>query len=518
ADKTGDAGSSLSTRASGTQSVVPESRNRKKITAVVAGLVLMAAITALGFYFRGRSTSGAIKSIAVLPFQNRSADKDTDYLSDGLAESLVFRLSQLPGLKVSPTSSVMQYKGKETDLSKIASELGVDSVMTGRFNKRGDNLDITVELVDTRNNKSLWGEQYERKMSDLLATQREIANTITQKLQLQLAGNETGIAKKYTSSNEAYQLYLKGRFHWAKRTKDDLQKSIEAYKQAIEIDPTFALAYVGIAYAYNSMGKNPDSAPKDAIPFAKAAAARALELDPTLAEAHAAMADSLAIGDWNWTESEREFKRSIELDPNVSYTHLAYAGSYLTAAGRAEEVVSESERALELEPVSLINNTVMASSLVYGRKFERALTQARKSFDLDQNFPLSRLWLGLALIANGKYDEAIALGSEGPQQSSTRWTILCPTALAHARAGHPAEARKIIGELKEIEKTQYVRTYYVAMIYAALGDKDNAFVELENSFRDKDCYLPRARVDPFMDPLREDARFKDMMKRMGLAN
>jgi len=487
-----------------------------KFAAGIALLLMVAAVAMIGLYLRGRNTTGAIKSIAVLPFQNRSADKDTDYLSDGLAESLVFRLSQLPGLKVSPTSSVMQYKGKEVDLSKIASELGVDSVMTGRFNKRGDNLDITVELVDTRNNKSLWGEQYERNMSDLLATQREIANTITQKLQLQLAGNESGIAKKYTSSNEAYQLYLKGRFHWAKRTRDDLQKSIEAYKQAIEIDPKFALAYVGIAYAYNSMGKNPDSAPKDAIPFAKTAAARALELDPSLAEAHAAMADSLAIGDWNWTESEQEFKRSIELDPNISYTHLAYAGSYLTAAGRPDEVVSESERALELEPVSLINNTVTASSLVYDRKFDRALTQARKAFDLDQNFPLSRLWLGLALIANGKYDDAIALGNEVPPQSPARWTILCFSALAHARAGRPAEARKILGELRETEKTQYVRTYYVAMIYAALGDKDNAFAELEKSFRDKDCYLPRARVDPFMDPLREDARFKDMMKRMGL--
>ena len=364
--------------------------------------------------------------------------------------------------------------------------------------------------------ESLWGEQYERKMSDLLATQREIANTITQKLQLQLAGNETGLAKKYTSSNAAYQLYLKGRFHWAKRTKDDLEKSIEAYKQAIEIDPNFALAYVGIAYSYNSMGKDPDVAPKEAIPFAKAAAARALEIDPSLAEAHSAMADSLAIGDWNWAESEREFKRAIELDPNIAYIHLAYAGSYLTPAGRLDEVVSESERALELEPLSLINNTVMASSLIYGRKLDQALTQARKAFDLDQNFPLSRLWFGLALIANGKYDDAIALGNDASRQSPARWTILSFTALAQARAGHKAEAEKIIGELREIAKTQYVRTYYVAMIYAALGDKDNAFAELEKSFRDKDCYLPRARVDPFMDPLREDPRFKDLMKRMGL--
>ena len=516
ADKTGNPAFSLSTRASGPQSVVAGFRHREMITAVVAGLVLITAIAALAFYLRGRSTSGAIQSIAVLPFQNRSADQDTDYLSDGLAESLIFRLSQLPGLKVSPTSSVMQYKGKEADLGKIASELGVDSILTGRFNKRGDNLEITVELVDTRNNKSLWGEQYERKMADLLATQREIANVITQKLQLQLAGNEVGLTKKYTSSNTAYQLYLKGRFHWAKRTRDDLQKAIEFYKQAIELDPNFALAYVGIAYSYNSMGKDPDVAPKDAIPFAKTAASRALEIDPSLAEAHSAMADSLAIGDWNWAESGREFKRAIELDPNISYIHIAYAGSYLTAAGRPDEVVSESERGLELEPLSLINNTVTASSLLYGRKFDQAQTQARKAFDLDQNFPLSRLWLGFAYIANGKYDDAIALGNDGSPQSPAKWTFLCFTALAHAKAGHRDEAEKIIGKLREIANTQYVRSYYVAMIYAALGDKDNAFAELEKSFRDKDCYLPRARIDPFMDPLREDARFKDLMKRMGL--
>src|SRR3989440_2046147 len=207
---------------------------KHRLTVGIALAVLLVLLSGAGyslFKYRGSAagSTGAINSIALLPFQNKSTDADTDYLSDGLAESLIFRLSQLPGLKVSPTSSVMRYKGKDTDVVKVAGELGVDAVMTGRFVKRGDNLNITVELVDTRNNKSLWGEQYERKMSDLLATQREIANTITQKLQLQLAGNESGIAKKYTSSNEAYQLYLKGRFHWAKRTREDLQKSIEAY-------------------------------------------------------------------------------------------------------------------------------------------------------------------------------------------------------------------------------------------------------------------------------------------------
>jgi TolB-like protein len=257
----------------------------------------------------------------VLPFHNKSSDADTEYLSDGLAESLIYRLSQLPNLKVSPTSSVFRYKGKETDAIKIGNELGVKAVMSGRIVQRGDNLTISVELVDVRNNKLLWGEQYERKMSDLLATQREIAAEIAQKLQLKLSGDEKkGLTKRYTDNNEAYQLYLKGRYHFAKRTKDDVLRSIEYYQQAIKLDPNFALAYARIAEAYNQMPAYPYLSPKEAFPQAKAAAKRALEIDPTLAEAHTALANSLAVYDWNWLEAEREFKRALELDPNSAAT------------------------------------------------------------------------------------------------------------------------------------------------------------------------------------------------------
>jgi serine/threonine-protein kinase len=488
---------------------------RHKLGAALMLVILLAALSYFAFF--ARRPSAAIESLAVLPFQYRSGNADSEFLSDGLAESLIYQLSQLPNLKVSPASSVFRYKGKETDLRTIGSELGVEAVMSGRMAQRGESLTISVELVDVRSNKTLWGEHYERRLSDLLAMQREIAREITERLQLKLTGEgEQKLAKKYTNNNDAYQLYLKGRFHWAKRTKADMLKSIEYYKQALELDPNFALAYVGMAESYNSMGKNPDLSPKEAIPPAKAAARRALEIDPSLAEAHSALADSLAIYDWNWAESEREFKRAIELDPNVSYIHVAYAVGHLTAAGRAKEVVAELERALELEPLSLINNTVLASGYLYARQNDQALQQARKAYDLDPNFPLALHWLGQAYIDNGLYDEAITLGENGLKKGPSNPTFIAFLGQAYAKSGRQIEAQQFIERLREAAKTQYIRTYYIACIYVALGDKDKAFGELEKSLADKDCYLPRARIDPLMDPLRDDPRFKALLKRMNL--
>ena len=481
--------------------------------------LLLATLAVAGYFVYGYLKNGGpreISSIAVMPFENRSGSGDTDYLSDGLTDSLIFRFSQLPNIKVSPTSSVMRYKGATPDAAQVAKELDVDAVLSGRVTQIGDGLNISVQLIDARTNKLLWAEQYDRKMTDLLSTQRDIAIAITNKLQLKLSGDERGISKKYTSSNEAYQLYLKGRFHWAKRKKEDMLAAVDSFKQAIALDPNFALAYVGVAEAYNSMGKNPDIPPKEAIPLAKEAALRALELDPMLAEAHSALADSLAIGDWNWTESEREFKRAIELDPNISYIHVAYSGSYLTAAGRNDEAVTETARALELEPMSLINNALHVTSLINARRYDEALVQARKSYELDHDFPLARHWLGLALSATGKYDEAIALGDEVPRNSPILPIGLFISGYANARAGRRAEAEQIVAKMKEAAKTYYIRPYYVACIWAALGEKDKAFAELERSFEEKDCYIPRMKVDPFLDTLRDDPRFDQLLKRLKL--
>src|SRR6266700_5761318 len=333
----------------------------RKATVLILVATVIAAIAGLAYYYYAHKNNAAINSIAVLPFQNKSAAADTEYLSDGLAESLIYRLSQLPNLKVSPTSSVIRYKGKDTDVAKIASELGVDAVMTGRLVKRGDNLNITVELVDTKNNKSLWGEQYERKMSELLATQREIAATIAQKLQLRLAGTETkGITKKYTDNNDAYQLYLKGRFYFARRSDADIRRSIDLFQQALKLDPNFALAYVGVGESWAVMPSYPYMESKDAMPLAKAAIAKDLEIDPDLPEAHTVAGMIAATYDWDWAKSESEFKRSLELDPNLAITHYRYAWTFLSPMGRHDEAVAEMKIAMEKEPLYLIQGANFA--------------------------------------------------------------------------------------------------------------------------------------------------------------
>ncbi|HUR99385.1 MAG TPA: tetratricopeptide repeat protein [Pyrinomonadaceae bacterium] len=478
---------------------------------------ILAALLIGGFFgFRYFSSSDRINSIAVLPFENRSSNADTDYLSDGRTDSLIFRFSQLPNVKVSPTSSVMRYKGKAADVAQVAKELDVDAVLSGRLMQLGDKLDISVQLVDARSGKLIWAEEYDRQMADLLATQREIATTLTQKMQLKLAGNEQGITKKYTNSSEAYQLYMKGRYHYARRVKDDMLKAIDSYQQAIALDPNFALAYAATAEAYNSMGKNPDLPPKECIPLAKAAAMRALEIDPDLPQAHSALGDSLAIYDWNWAESEKHFRRGLELDPNISYSHLAYGLAYLSAMGKTGEVERELKQAADMEPLSMINNAILVTGYIYDRQYDKALAQAKATYELDPVFPLSRYWLGMAHISNGNYDEAIAVSDQGGPQGSFGWIPAVVGGLAYAKTGKRAEAEREIEVLRALAKTRYVRTYYFASIYATLGEKDKAFAELEKSFEDHDCFLGRAPSDPFMDPLRDDPRFKDLMKRMGL--
>jgi serine/threonine-protein kinase len=480
-----------------------------KVSAGIVLLILLVLISGAGYglyKYRG-STGGteAINSIAVLPFQNQSVDADTDYLSDGLAEALIFRLSQLQGLKVSPTSSVMRYKNKDMDAAKIASELGVDAVMTGRIVKRGDNLNITVELVDTKNNKSLWGEQYERKMSDLLATQREIVATITQRLQLKLAGNDTkAIAKRHTDNSEAYQLYLKARFYLARRTREDLRRSIELFQQAINLDPKFALAYVGLSQCYS--GPTNPSPPNEANPLARAAIAKALELDPELAEAHATAGMIAATYDWDWPKAEREFKRANELDPNLAIGN--YAGSYLSPLGRHAEAIAEMKRALELEPVSLIQNASVAGVLMYARQYDLALEQAKKTLELDPNFPVAQHWLCRIYNLKGLYSESLPVA-----EKSNQYPMLV---YAYAKLGRRTEAEQVLARWLEREKTTYVAHYWVAVAYAALGDKDKAFAELEKAYQAHDRWIFRIKIDPFMDSLRDDPRFADLVKRIGL--
>ena len=510
--------SSLQTPASSAEYILTGIKQHK-IVAVIVVLVLVAGSIGLGLFWRARTSSagGAINSIAVLPFQNRSTDADTDYLSDGLAESLIYRLSQLPNLKVSPTSSVFRYKGKDGDAQKIGNELGVSAVMTGRIVKRGDNLTISVELVDVRNNKLLWGEQYERKMSELLTTQREIAGEITNKLQLKLSGEgEQKLAKKYTDSNEAYQLYLKGLFHFANRTKEDVHKAIGYFQQATRLDPNFALAYVGISQAYSVMPSYSYLSPGEAAPPAKAAAQKALEIDPSLADAHAALANTLAGYDWNWVEAEREFKRAIELNPNVADIHYRYGLIYLLPAGRMDEAIREIKRALELEPLSIAMNANLAGAYMYARQNDLALAQARKTLDLEPNHITALVWLANIYDSLGMYNEAITLSEGSLKSHMSDQYFLLYSGYAYAKTGRRDKAEDAIKRLRDLEKTEPVDPYDFAVLYVGLGDKDKAFVELEKTFNERGFYVLFLRFDPFMDPLRDDPRFKEMRKRLNL--
>ncbi|MDX6710817.1 MAG: eukaryotic-like serine/threonine-protein kinase, partial [Blastocatellia bacterium] len=520
-----DGGSTIQSTAARSGSILPALSSaeylvsgirKHKLSAGVALAILFVLISGAGYWFfkyHGSASGGTevINSIAVLPFQNKSADADTDYLSDGLAESLIFRLSQLPGLKVSPTTSVMRYKGKDTDIAKVASELGVDAVMTGRLVKRGDNLNITVELVDIRNNKSLWGEQYERKMSDLLATQREIAAAITQKLQLKLAGSGAkGIIKRYTDNNDAYQLYLKGRFYFARRSDEDIRRSIELFQQAIKLDPNFALAYVGVSESYNVMPSYPYMSPNEANPLAKAAVTKALELDPDLPEAHTVAGMIAATYDWDWVKAEREFKRSLELDPNLAITHYRYAWVYLSPMGRHDEAIAEMKRAMELEPLSLAQGANFAAVYLYARQFDKALDQAKKTYDLDPNLVTGQNWMCHSYDFNGMYPESLAISERAAQLNRS---LLAALGYAYAKSGRREEAEAVLKQWKEIEKTKYVSNYWMATVHAALGEKDAAFAELEKAYQEHDWFFQRLRADPFMDPLRDDPRFKDLVRR-----
>jgi serine/threonine protein kinase len=493
------------------------SSNKKNTKIWIGGIAVFAMLVIVAAALFFNSPGQRITSIAVLSFQNNSSDADKEYLSDGLTESLIFRLSQIPNLKVSPTSSVFRYKGKDIDPIKIGTELSVSAVMSGRIVQRGNNLSISVELVDVQNNNLLWGEKYERSLSELLSTQREIAGEIVEKLQLRLSGDEKkSFTKHYTESNEAYQLYLKGQYHFAKRTKDDILRGIDYFQQAINIDPKFALAYARIAEAYASMPPYPYLAPLEAFPKAKAAAQQALEIDPELAEGHSALAYVLAPFDWNWKESEREFKRAIELDPNSAAVHFRYGQVYLYPTGHFDEAISEIQRALELEPLDLVMGTNLSSVYLAAHQQSLALEQAKKMYELDHDFPVNRYVLGQALIEGEKYLDAISVAEEGLRINPANQFLIMNAGCAYAKLGNRKAAENMIQRFKDLQKKQYVNLYMLASIYVALSENDLAFGELEKAYANRDWHLQRLKVDPFMDPLRSDPRFNVLLKKIGL--
>ena len=488
---------------------------RHRLAVLLAVGVMIVVGLGLWLSWRSRSAEISIESIAVLPFQNSGADSDAEYLSDGLSESLIYRLSTLPNLKVSPSSSVFRYKGREMEPVKVGQELGVDAVLSGRIVQRGENLTISAELLDVRNNRLLWGEKYDRKMSELLATQREIAREIVDKLKVKVGGPGTELAKHYTENNEAYQLYLKGRFYWNKRTGEALKKATDYFNQAIQKDPGFALAFAGLADCY-LLPTNPQP-PIEKMPKAKAAALRALELDETLAEAHTSLARVLATYEWDWAGAEKEYKRAIELDPNYAIGHQWYSG-YLEVMGRNSEMMVERKRAQELDPVSLTTNFAQGLTLYFARNYDQAIEQFQKTLELDPNFPAVSVFLPAAYEQEGKIDQAIAAFQKDLNQKGSVEKSLNMAGLArvYARAGRKPEALAMLNELKQKSQQEYVPACGIALVYEGLGEKDQVFTWLEEGYKQHEFQMQFLKLEPRWDSVRSDRRFLNLTSRLRL--
>src|SRR3989440_1087841 len=490
-----------------------------KLAAAIVLLVLVIGAVGFSAWLRARNTEVAIGSIAVLPFVNQNYDPDSEYLSDGVTESIINSLTQLPSLKVMARSAVFRYKGKEADPMAAGKELGVRAVLTGRIMQRGDSLTISTELLDVRDNKQLWGEQYQRKVSDLLAVERDIAQEITGNLRLKLSGPEQSrVIKHYTENPEAYQLYLKGRFYWNRRTEDGARKGIEYFQLAIEKDPGYALAYTGLADCYSILGTSYNVAslsPSEAIPKAKIAATKALEMDDTLAEAHSSLAYIRFNYDWDWAGAEREFKRAIELDPNYANAHHWYS-HYLMATGRTEESLAESKRALGLDQLDLVMNVHLGWHYIYAHQYDLAIEQFRKTLEMDPNFGLTHWYLEQAYAQKGMYAEAETELRKAKYLLQQNVAVEADIGYAYAASGKGAEAKKAIDELKQSSKQRYVSSYYIALIHTGLGEKDAAFEWLGNAYQERSDLLIYLKVDPRLDSLRSDARFAELVRRVRL--
>ncbi|MBI3473194.1 MAG: protein kinase [Candidatus Solibacter usitatus] len=490
----------------------PVAPGRPRWLLAAASLALAAAALSTYWWLAPRKP---VDSIAVMPFVNAGGDPNTEYLSDGIPESIISGLAQLPGLKVQSRSSTFRYKGKPVDPVEAGRALGVRAVLTGRLAQRGDGLLVSVELVDTKDNSQIWGEQYDRKLADLVAVQKEIARDISQKLRLKLnVQQERKLDRRYSATSEAYQLYLKGRYFWNRRTTPDVRRGLEYFQQSVDKDPTFALAYTGLADSYFILAVWNAVPSADSLSKAKAMAKKALDLDDQLAEAHTSLAWIIAHLDWDWSAAERGFKRALELDPNYSTGHQWY-GRFLGAVGRFDEAIAASQRALEIEPFSIPGTAALGVIYLYARQYDRATGQLRKAVEMSPNMsPIKDL--AAAYEKRQMAEDAVRLlrQSFALQQDPTAQGRL---ARSLAVAGHQPEARQVLEDLLRRASREYVSPYTLAEVYEGLGDKDRAFEWLEKALRAKDAWIIYLKVRPDMDSLRSDPRFQDLLHRMNLS-
>jgi serine/threonine protein kinase len=491
--------------------------SRKVLWGSIAAAVMVALLLGAFSLYRSRGSQQEISSIAVLPFVNAGNDANTEYLSDGITESLINNLSQLPNLAVVARASAFRYKGRDVDPQTAAKDLKVQAVVTGRIVQHGDQIVISSELTDARTNRNLWGERYDRKVSDLLAVQQDISGAISSRLREQLSAEpRKGIVKGGTNDPEAYQLYLKGRYFWEKRTQDSLEKSKSYFDQAIERDPNYALAYVGLAGYYYVL---PDYAPVsngESQVKTKAAAGKALAIDDTLSEAHAALSGAHASL-FEWDAAEREFRRALELNPNDGLTHDWY-GLFLSNLGRSEEAISHLKRAVELDPLNVKYNDTLGEVYAIARHYDLAFEQWKKTVEMDPNFASTHGNLMGTYFDLGKYDLWLEEWRKMDTLNNDQEDLAIANEVGevYRRSGAQAARKRVVELQEQLAKRRYMDPALIAYGYADLGDKDRAFRWLDKAYSEKSNYLGTIKVMKAMDPYRSDPRYIDLLKRMGM--
>ncbi|MCA1623803.1 MAG: protein kinase [Acidobacteria bacterium] len=489
---------------------------RNKSAFIPALVILLLVIGGLGAWFFSNRISNAsqIESIAVLPFVNESGNGDVEYLSDGMTESLISSLSQLPKLNVKARNSVFRYKGKDTSPQQIGNELNVQAILTGRVVQRGDDLTLYLSLIDSKTENQIWGKQYNRKLTNLVVLQTEIARDVSDNLRTKLSGaDEQRLVKNYTENAEAYQLYLKGRFHFNRFTEEGFKKSIEYYQQAIDIDDNYALAYSGLSDAYNVLGINGHMPVREAMPKVKSAAEKAVALDDQLPQARLALGAFKYFYEWDLNGAEAEFKRAMELDPGYAVPHELY-GYLLRSRGEFDAALAELRKAQELDPLSLLFNGDIGETLRFAGRTAEAIEANKKSLEMDPNFADAHYTLALAYAEYGMQREAVAAINRAIELSDNSTHIKAALGQIYAMAGKKSEAYKVIDEL--LSQERYVSPLDIAMIYARLGENDKAFIWLEKAYDERAGWLIELKTEPAWEKIRSDARFQDLLRRVGL--
>ena len=481
-------------------------------TVIAAGSATLAVASGLVYaFFRERP----LDSLAVLPFVNAGGDPSAEYLSDGITESIINNLSQMNKLAVRSFSSVAPYKKKDATPQQAGRELEVRAVLTGRLAPHGEELDVSAELIDVRQNRQIWGNRYTRRKADLLAVQEEISREVSEKLRMKMSGaDQQRMARRGTENTEAYQLYLQGRYQWNRRTLDGIQQSIDYFQQAIRKDPRYALAYAGEADSYALLADFNVLPTKEVMPKARGAAAKALELDETLAEAHTSLAWA-KFHDWDWAAAEKEFRRAIQVNSGYVTAHLWY-GEYLMARGRFEEAQAQLSRAMQLNPASPVVSLASGYRYYYARQYTQAIEQWQKTLAAEPAFLPAHAGLGRAYGQKGMNKEAIAEFRRALELSEGDSSDLAALAYAYALGQQRADAAKILAQLQERSQQTYVQPMWIAVIHAALGEKDRAHDWMQRAEEDRSAWLLFLKVDPVFDSMRQEPWFAELTRRVGI--